>query len=78
MRKRQLIEVKWDDIAGYKNWRAEDSLNRTSPSKCVTVGWKMQSDRKVLRVASTRSDTGDCVDLEVIPRGCIRSIRRIE
>ncbi len=78
MRKRALLIVEWDDIAGYKNWRYEDDLEGTRATPCITVGWKMKSDNKVLRIASTRSTINECVDLQVIPKGCIRSIRKIE
>lgn len=78
MRKRQLIIVEWDDISGDNEWHREDDLGDCHPHSCHSVGWRMASDRKFLRLASTRSEVNKCVDITAIPRGCIKSIRKLK
>lgn len=78
IRKRQLIVVEWDDISNYSGWQDEKESHKWTPLRCVSVGWKLKSDRKNLKIAATRSETDQCSDRSVIPKSVIRSIRRIE
>lgn len=77
MKKRPLIVVEWTDIAGYKSWHREDEVF-SDGIQCFSVGWKLGASRKSVTLASTRTELADCNDVEVIPRGAIRSIRRLE
>lgn len=78
MRKRALVVVEWDDIAAYDNWRGEDDSHNWTPLRCVSVGWKMPSNRRSIILAATRSESGQCTDRQVIPSGCVIKIRRLE
>lgn len=79
MHKKPLLIIEWDDISAYSNWIDEnEDISKTEPIHCISVGWKLKANRKYLVIASTRSGEGRCTDREAIPRGCIRSIRRIE
>jgi len=77
MKKRHLVMVEWIDTAGGSSWRAEDEDFGTG---CLThtVGWQLKSSRKAITITSTRNEWGDCLDRETIPRGAIKSIRRLE
>ena len=78
MKKRGLLIVEWDDISATSGWKSEDNVDKEcNPLRSVTVGWRMKSDRKTLRVASTRTEDGRCSDVNAIPRGCIVSIKRL-
>lgn len=78
MRKRSLLIVEWEDITGRSTWHSEEDAEKADTLKCITVGWKMASDRKHLSIASTRSPNGDCLDRTTIPKSSVRSIRRLE
>ena len=77
MNKRHLVVVEWDDISSLNDWYNEKDIN-SQPIRCFTVGWVLKSDRKNLRITSTRSEHGKCSDVCTIPRGCIRSKRILE
>ena len=79
MQKKPLILVEWEDIAAHTGWIREDSEPEESDTiNCVTVGWKIKSNRRTLVIASTRSENRKCTDRTAIPRGCIKSTRRLE
>lgn len=78
MRKMPLVKVEWDDISGNAGWDTLEHIKNTEPIKCTTVGWQVRSTAKKLVIVSTRSDSKTYCDRNVIPKGCIRSIRRLE
>lgn len=78
MRKRQLVIVEWIDASTHNAWRDEKDTDTVKEYKCITVGWKQKSRRGYLGLASTRNHIGDCSDLTIIPRSCVRSIRGLE
>lgn len=78
MKKRHLIIVEWEDITGLSKWHSEEDAAGAKTLHCITVGWRMKTDRKHLSLASTRSEGGDCLDRTTIPRTSVRSVRRIE
>ena len=78
MRKLQLVEVEWEDTTSRSSWVDEKDANFT-PAHIHTVGWKLESNRKYLLLVAQRDETyGECSERTRIPRGCIKSIRRIE
>lgn len=79
MKKRQLLLVEWEDIAGSgANWDDTDKDYTGDLIRCYTVGWKLKSNRKTLVLASTETEKERCCDRTVIPRVNIKSIRRLE
>lgn len=78
-RSKELLEVEWEDAGGGSRWVDEKEI-KPNEHVCITrtVGWKINSNRKYLTVASTRSSSGDCCDRTTIPRSYIKSIRRIK
>ncbi len=75
MRKYPLVLVEWHDTMTFSTWKSEKEPEK-SPL-CVSVGWRLKSDRKSLVLTSMRSE-GDCSSRQVIPKGCIHSIRRLD
>ncbi len=78
MQKRPLLFVEWDDISAYGGWKEESESREWTPLRCISVGWKLPSKKKHLTLASTRSEGKQCTDRQVIPKGCIVKIRRLE
>ena len=77
MRKRQLVEVEWDDIAGGSNWDDTSKDYTNDIIHCKTVGYLLKSNRKTIVVASTISEKDRCCDRTVIPRNVVKSIKRL-
>ncbi len=79
MKKRQLLEVRWTDITTDGFWQDEDVDCTEHGIEMFSVGWKLKSNKKVLVLTPMRTKATDrCADRQIIPRGCIKSIRRIE
>ena len=78
MRKKPLIVVEWVDSTGSSGWANEESMKKTEPAHCTNVGWKLESTAKKLVICAGRNDAGEYSDRCTIPRGCIKSIRRLE
>ena len=78
MHKLHLVEVRWEDISCQAGWDSEENVRKAEPIACITVGWRMESTAKKLVLVSSRSDNGTYGDRNTIPKGCIKSIRRIE
>ena len=78
MRKKPLIVVEWEDTSGSNVWINEEAAKATEPVHCTTVGWKIELTSKKLVICATKSEEGDYSDRSTIPRGCIKSIRRLE
>lgn len=75
--KRPLLVVEWEDITTHSSWVEECEAQKDDSIKCTSVGWKVNSDRNHLRLASMCGG-GQCGERTVIPKGAIISIRRIE
>ena len=77
MRKLPLLVVEWADITTHRGWHREDEDVGNKVCHCVSVGWKVKSSREYLQLSPMRDDRGYCDDRIIIPRGCIRNIRRL-
>jgi len=77
MKKKPLLLVEWDDIVTDRGWEDEEDDCTGGSAHCVSVGWQLKSNRKNLVITPMRSH-GHCNDRQIIPRGCIRNIRRLE
>ena len=78
MRRRPLVVVEWEDITTHRAHRDESEAGKIEPVKAISVGWKLSSRKGYLSLTPMRFENGECGDRQVIPRGCIRSIRRLE
>lgn len=83
MRKLPLIVVEWDDITTHCGWEWDDKSFSEKALACISVGWRVKSSRRFLEISPMRSEYEGtkytkCDDRQIIPRGCIRSIRRLE
>ena len=75
--RRELIEVEWDDISGSSDWDDIKKDYTDIVHHCKSVGWRLKSNRKILVIASTITSKERCCDRTVIPRGVIKSIRKV-
>ena len=72
----ELCVVEWDDITSVAGWTGEWSPE-IEPARCVDVGWVIDRGDFVVLVRSLHPDQEDSGDAAAIPRGCIRSIIRV-
>ena len=78
MRKLHLIEVEWEDTTSDRRWESEDKVS-VNPAIVRNVGWQLQRTREYILLTSQKDITHkEYADRIRIPRGCIKSIRRIE
>jgi hypothetical protein len=75
-----MVCVRWEDpIAEEGPWVSPDDLH-LKPAYVETLGWVVLESPEYITVASTVSLTPDMMygDVNVIPRGCIRSIQPLD
>lgn len=77
MKKRSLVIIEWDDAYGNNKWHSEDDFDDAKPMRCTTVGWRMPARKGYFSIASTRDERGRCADRMTIPRGSIKSIKKL-
>lgn len=77
MSKRRLIVVEWDDVSSYGGWADIEESKGNRPFRATMVGWELSRNKDCLVLATAFSED-ECNGRRVIPRGCIKSIRRIE
>ena len=76
MKKRQLVEVEWDDISGSTSWEDASGDYTKDAIQCKTAGYLLKSNRKTLVIASTITQKDRCTDRTIIPRSVVKSINR--
>ncbi len=77
MKKMVLVEVEWVDVYTVSPWKCMDMCEDEQPPLCKSVGWLMARNKEYIRIAGMVSEE-DCASRQVIPRGCIKSIKRIK
>jgi hypothetical protein len=78
MKKWPLVIVEWDDTSTNTGWDEEREDYTKEALSCISVGWKLKSTRKHIVITPMRTVEGRCNDRQIIPRGCIKSIKRID
>lgn len=67
----KLVFVEWVDTVSDAGWETKETVN----TKLVKqVGWIVQNDDDVLKIASTVSEE-EYYSVTAIPVGCIRTVR---
>ena len=77
MRKRPLVIVEWDDVSSFSGWEDIKESKSIKPFQAKMVGWEISRNKNYLILATAFSED-ECNGRRVIPRGCIRNIRRLE
>lgn len=77
-KKLSLVIIEWLDSTHDSKWSKEAGGFGVEYMECSAVGWKLKSTHKHIVITSLRSNDGMCANREMIPRGCITSIRIVE
>ena len=78
MKKYPLVVVEWDDVSSVGGWEDIKESQQFKPFRAKMVGWEIHKDRENIVITTALDNDGECNGRRVIPRGCIRGIRRIE
>ena len=74
MKNPRLVTVEWRDILGTAGWEKTDEVN---PPVITTVGYLIQTDKDVVKIAHTKDEKGAWSGITAFPRGCVKSITNI-
>ena len=72
-----LVEIEWTDTTFVSGWKTLKEHQNEKPNLCRTVGNLIRVSRHSLHVVATQDDQGNVADQTIIPRRCVRRMRRI-
>jgi len=70
----RLVTVEWLDIYATSGWEKADEVE---PQRLWTVGYLVQQDKKVVKVATTKDEKGEWYAFHAFPAGCVVSIKDV-
>jgi hypothetical protein len=73
--KPKLVEVEWVDILATSGWEKVEDVN---PPTFYTYGYLIYKDKDVIKVSSTKDESGDWYGTHAFPKGCIKKIRPLD
>ena len=74
MKNPRLVTVEWRDILGTSGWEKPEEVNTPV---ITTIGYLIQTDKDVVKVAHTKDEKGAWSGITAFPRGCVKSITNI-
>lgn len=74
-----ILEINWLDVVDDPQWRdPNDARQRPKEVDCLSVGYYLKETKDLIWISWTRGDQEDGVRTrEVIPKGCIKKIRKL-
>lgn len=73
-----IVLIEWMDIHNPPcSWEEKDYAIKHEPMMCKSVGFLLFRGEKKVITAQNMSEDGDFNTIEVIPAGCIKSIKRL-
>ena len=66
--------VEWLDIYSTSGWEKADEVE---PQRLWTVGYLVQQNKKVVKVATTKDEKGEWYAFHAFPSGCVVSIKDV-
>ena len=76
-RKFPLVLVNWVDSCSWHEWQSPESAAKAGPTQCRTVGWQITGTKKSISVVQSVNECDDVSETWIIPRSCVRRIRRL-
>ena len=70
----RLVTVEWLDIYATSGWEKADEVE---PQRLWTVGYLVQQDKKVVKVATTKDEKGEWYAFHAFPSGCVVAIKDV-
>ncbi len=73
----QLVLIKWADSKVMHGWRESEDTTYDDVAHCQTVGFLQYEDSEKVTITFGSSDSGFIMETITIPRGCIKSVRKL-
>ncbi len=74
----EILEIIWEDTTSYMGWRTQDNIKKLKLSRCNTVGYFQNQNKKSITVAKCVADDNDALDCQSVNRGCIKRVKRLK
>lgn len=74
----KLLKVVWHDACSLNGWSDAQIAAGISVPKAVTVGYCLNRDKRRVVMAATATSDGDVGEVIAIPRGMIKSVKRLK
>jgi len=71
----KLVVVEWVDVLSTCGWEKKEEVE---PPRLWTVGYLVQKDKKVVKIANTTDEKKEFYAFDAFPAGCVVSIREIK
>ncbi len=71
----RIVMVKWWDTASVHGWH--ENSRSADIAQCVTVGWLVCSDKRILQIAQSHDDEGHIDEIISIPQSAVISRRYV-
>ena len=80
MKGRQAVFIEWEDSCswGAQRWRDVGDSKELKPSLIQSVGFLLHADKQLVRITGHLDDNDNESACFVIPRGCIKRMRRLK
>ena len=78
MKPYKKVEITWLDTVGCMEWVLLEDTLKMKPTETKSVGYLIKSSRDKVIIAATYNSMGSYGDRNVIPRGCIKSVKVLE
>lgn len=77
-RKKEILEIEWDDTATSCGWKSDKFLERETPAPCRSVGYFIKQNKNCITIVKCVADGDkDGLNAQTIPNGCIKRIKRL-
>ena len=76
MKQGDMVLIDWLDTSVINGW--QDACNTPNhPALCHSVGFWIDEDEEGVTVSFSRSDQGLVMEKKTIPKGCVKSIKKL-
>jgi hypothetical protein len=74
------VEIIWNDAYSKNGWKCDQDIREMAQRGivCKSVGYLVRESKKYMVLAHGLSEDNNFQDLFSIPKGCIRSVRKIK
>ena len=77
MTRRQMVVVEWQDSTSFNGWRDVGEVAELTASRIESLGFRQRDRDGCIVLAGSVSDIAHYARVEMIPKGCVKSVRRL-
>ena len=75
-KKYSIVKVVWEDATTLSSWQPKEAIGKIECSVFVTCGILLENNKKRVAVCLTSNHMASS-DVLLIPRGCVKSIKKL-